>query len=67
MDAIGSALSGMTSATQALDTAATSMARNGPDARSAVDMASAADAFKANAAVAKVADSMTGTLLDMLA
>ena len=67
MDAMTSALSGMTSATQRLDTAAASVAKNGPDPQAAVDMTSAAAAFKANAVVARIADQMTGTLLNILA
>lgn len=67
MDAISSALSGMTSATQKLDSAAAMVAKSGPDPQAAVDAASAVTAFKANAVVARIADQMTGALLNIMA
>ncbi len=66
MDAISSASFGMMAASRQLDSTAASLAKGNPlDPATVVNTVQAQTAFKANAAVFKTADKMTGALLDM--
>ena len=67
MDAISSAFYGMMSASNQLDTTAASLAKGTSfdPAQAAVNEVQAATAFKANAAVARTADQMIGSMLDI--
>ncbi len=66
MEAINSAYFGMMSASNQLDTTAASLAKGTPlDPEAAVNEVQAVTSFKANAAVMKAADQMTGALLDI--
>ncbi len=70
MNAITTAAAGMTAAAARLDIAASRIASGGADAdlvAGVVDQAEAGAAFRADAAVARTADQMTGALLDILA
>ncbi|MDB5468574.1 MAG: protein of unknown function domain protein [Caulobacter sp.] len=72
MQAIGSATAGLMAATQRLDASARRTASWGLDsnvdlAKEVVEQVQAKTAFKANVAVIRTADEMTGVLLDMLA
>ena len=67
MDAISTGFYGMMSASRQLDTTAASLAKGTPadPATATVSEIQALASFKANAAVAKTADRMTGALLDI--
>lgn len=68
MDAISTATAGLTRAADRLSNSAWRMVQ--PDAdlgREVVEQVQAKTDFKANIAVIKAADEMTGTLLDMIA
>jgi flagellar basal body rod protein FlgC len=69
MDAISTAFFGLADAANRLDRAAQRVALpQGDDfAGAIVDTVEAGEAFKANAAVIRAADQMTGALLDILA
>lgn len=72
MQAINSATAGLMAATQRLDASARRTASWGLEsnvdlAAEAVEQVQAKVAFKANVAVIRTADQMTGLLLDMLA
>ena len=72
MQAINSATAGLMAATQRLDASARRTASWGLEsnvdlAKEAVEQVQAKVAFKANAAVIRSANEMTGVLLDMLA
>jgi len=68
MDAFSIATAGLTRATDRFTASASRMVGPDPDyAREVVEQVQAKTDFKANLAVIKAADEMTGTLLDMLA
>lgn len=69
ISAIGSAMSGMTRATQQLDRASARIAQPEPDdlIGDRVDQLTAAHAFAANVATVRTADEMVGTLINIVA
>lgn len=68
MQALSIAQVGLTRATDRLTASAQRMVGSDPDyGREVVEQVQAKTDFKANLAVIKAADQMTGTLLDMLA